>query len=487
MNTLHTYSNTFGTFSNDHVTINQQRYPEALSSRDLASHAAVVDEYQDEILATLRADLATHRPVAKLVAKQPYVTSVFRHKLVDFLLKMSVRLKILPYVFCRAVRLFDRYLLRRIVLLDQAQLIATTCLWIAAKVHGGNNHFANLYCEPRDNMVRTIADLGYGLGARTKGPNERYRLPKVRELVKLCGLRCNYDAAMFNQMEVHVMQALDWRLLDPAVDDFMVQSHDLLVGLACPDPERTEIRSMKRFMSYAACYLADLLAADPEDLACAVVSIANDVYHLDLPLNFPALRPQDVLPLLKRAVVNAVIRAPPYLLQCFDLRGPQLLFTVLSNAPRPLMLLTPEDFLDLFRSHGMLKSKPLPPIVDKAVPAYAAKYPARPSPHALGGYSHQPPFDERFGAHTPVLPEVTPKAFMYFPLPALPRKVHTPTDMPIVPPEMLHTRHNDSQGSLRLTVLSKSNDIFDHEPPRCGLSTPVSEHVHCKSLPMTNV
>lgn len=288
------------------------------------------------------------RPNMKLYANQPYISPTVRSKLVDFLFKMLVRLKILPFVFVKAVRLFDRYCLKRIVLLDQAQLIITTCLWVAAKVNGGNNHFANMSTERRTDEVQSISDLGYGSGARFKGPTERYRLPKISELIRLCGLRCRYDASMFRDMELHLMAALEWRLTDPDIDEYMVYSHEYKVTRdEALEAKLEEFFAMKQFAAYASCFVYELAGFLPLEVAKVIVDVINETFLLReadfrfQTLNQLLLVDENVVDCknhaeIKRHVVSAVCQAPLYLLQIFNTRGPQLLHLLLSAKNRPL-------------------------------------------------------------------------------------------------------------------------------------------------------
>lgn len=328
-----------GTFSNSHVSIHQLKYPANLYKREVKNHETCIHEYESDIVETMMVALDATAPNIHLYNRQPFLDSTVRFKLVDFLLKMLVRLKLLPFVFCRAVRFFDRYCLKRIVLLDQAQLIITTCLWIAAKIHGGNNHFANLTSDSTNCSVRTIADLGFGSGARFRGPTERFRMPKVNELVKLCGKRCNYDASMFNQMEMHIMSALEWRFNDPGIDDFMVHSHEHRI----PNNEDThdnhrEFFMMKQFVAYAGCYAYDLVAYSPLQVANAAVDLINKTFSLyehDVcfqTLNHSILVDETVADVrdIQCHLMQAVVTASPYLMMMFGSRGPQLLRLLLA-------------------------------------------------------------------------------------------------------------------------------------------------------------
>lgn len=322
----------------------QYEYPRGVYAREVATHTHSVGEYDRDIYDTMMAQIAANRPNVELYRQQPYLTPAIRSKLVDFLLKMAVRLKIVPFVFAKAVRLFDRYCLKRIVLLDQSQLIITTCLWIAAKTQGGNNHFVNLANLDKVPSVRTISDLGYGAGGKFIGPTERFRLPKLHELVKLCGAKCNYDAGMFKQMEVHVLLTLEWATNDPGVDEFLMllaefctipsvvhsdghHGHPLLLG---------EMALTKRFLAYVAHYSFDLCDVHPVHLAHVIGDIVNDTFNLtpghpSFQLVGPILElgaPLDytTYKLIKKHVVKLVLALLEFILKLFALKGPQYLY-----------------------------------------------------------------------------------------------------------------------------------------------------------------
>lgn len=313
----------------------------------MRSHEFCIHEYASDILDTMMAAMEAAAPNIILYNNQPYLNAAVRFRLVDFLLKMLVRLKLLPFVFYRAVAIFDRYCLKRIVLLDQAQLIITTCLWMAAKINGGNNHFANM-THDSTKCVNTIADLGYGSGGRFNGPTQRYRMPKVNELIKLCGSRCNYDAHMFKQMEMHIMDALDWHFNDPCIEDFMVYSHEYKVTDDDPmEAHVGEFFKMKEFVAYASCFVYDLVGYSPLQVAGAIVDLINRTFSLrEHDIRFQMLNHSilDEIVVDSRAhrgiqnhLVQAIVNAPPYLMQMFSSRGPQLLHLLEAANYRPII------------------------------------------------------------------------------------------------------------------------------------------------------
>lgn len=344
-----------GTFRHNNTTINQYKYLDRLYQRELQIHRDCLAEYKKDVLKVLLEALANTQPNFKLYENQPYITGIVRNKLVDFLLRMAVRLKIVPYVFCKAVRLFDRYCSKRIVLLDQAQLVITTCLWIAAKFYGGNNHFANL-SSSNGALVKTILNLGFGSGSRFSGPTERYRMPKTSELVKLCGTRCNYDTGMFKQMELHILTTLDWNISDATIDDYLASLIDLK---SCTDAEllqELDVAAIKTFIAYSSCYSFELVKYTPLEMAKAAVDLLNTVFRLHYSdpsfFRLNASGFEDVAEIqsteknkyIQDLLAQAVMNSPAYLLRCFDTYGPCHLFSTLNKYYRPTFnteILTP--------------------------------------------------------------------------------------------------------------------------------------------------
>lgn len=341
----------FASFKHNDVLIRQHEYPRALSNQETKAHDIAMEEYADELYQVMMASLEETRPNLDLYRSQPYITPAIRLKLIDFALKLLVRLKILPFVFSQGVKIFDRYCLSRIVVLAHAQLAVTTCLWIAAKTAGGNNHFANLEC-PDVESIKTISDLSHGSGARYLGPTERFRHPRLNELVKLCGSKCNYDDAMFIQMELHILNALDWNFASPCISDYIIASRELRVvreGLDM-DNGSVEMFRIKRFVTYASCYLFELVKYDTLQIATVLLDLINDTLQL---------QPRDTLYQrlrirssngiidyttyyhIRRHLESAIINASPYLLTMFDTRGPQLVHSILNSNHKNATLNSP--------------------------------------------------------------------------------------------------------------------------------------------------
>ncbi|ODV80765.1 cyclin-like protein, partial [Suhomyces tanzawaensis NRRL Y-17324] len=319
----------------------QYEYPTPLYQKELEVHQQSLNEYDEEIYQVMVDMLESNKPNLDLYKQQPYLTFSIRLKLIDFLLKMSIRLKILPFVFFKAVKIFDRYCSKRIVLLDQSQLIITTCLWIASKMQGGNNHFVNLSNLEKLTSIKTINDLGYGSGGKYLGPTERFRLPKLHELVKLCGAKCKYDQGMFKQMELHVLTTLDWSLNDPSIEEFIIQSDEFSIVPEVANNAGTslninEMFKIKEFLSYLSLYSFELIDTNLIDLGKVILDLINETFKL----NIDNTNYQHILALdgdmhpemdinkykyIKKNVIKSVLNSSDFILKLFNSKGCQYL------------------------------------------------------------------------------------------------------------------------------------------------------------------
>lgn len=319
----------------------QEKYPKELYQSEIRVHNQSLAEYDLDIYDIMVDLIESSKPNLSLYKQQPYLTFTIRLKLIDFLLKMSIRLKILPFVFFKAVKIFDRYCSKRIVLLDQSQLIITTCLWIASKIIGGNNHFVNMNNLEKIgfNNFRTISDLGYGSGGKFIGPTERFRLPKLHELVKLCGAKCKYDQGMFKQMEVHVLNTLGWSLNDPSIEEFIIDSHEFNVLDDDEfDDDHIEFFKIKEYLSYVALYSHELIDINIIELGQVIMDIINEVFQLQPtdrnyqtilncdsahPIRFDIARYKHI----KKALIKSIFNSSDFMLKVFNSRGPQYLYS----------------------------------------------------------------------------------------------------------------------------------------------------------------
>ncbi len=120
------------------VTAKQIYYPIELSNSELLSHYEMIQEYQYDIASNIIQNNSNCNPSLKLINQQPELNPHFtRPLIIEFLYKLSKLTRVTNGIFFQAMRLFDRYCSKRIVLRDQIHLILGTCLWLSAKTYGG--------------------------------------------------------------------------------------------------------------------------------------------------------------------------------------------------------------------------------------------------------------------------------------------------------------------------------------------------------------
>lgn len=191
------------------VTARQRYYPIELSNSELLAHYTAIQEYNNEFVSTIINDSRKANPDTKLIDQQPEMPpAATRNNIVTFIYELSVLCKVTNGIFFHAVRLYDRYSSKRVVLRSQARLVVSTCLWLAAKTYGGCNHIINNTTVPT--------------GGRFYGPNPRARIPRISELVTYCGGTDIFDESMFIQMESHILDTLQWDVYEPMITNYVL-------------------------------------------------------------------------------------------------------------------------------------------------------------------------------------------------------------------------------------------------------------------------
>ncbi|AJS95653.1 BMC_2a_G0028180.mRNA.1.CDS.1 [Saccharomyces cerevisiae] len=191
------------------VTAKQTYYPIELSNAELLTHYETIQEYHEEISQNVLVQSSKTKPDIKLIDQQPEMNPhQTREAIVTFLYQLSVMTRVSNGIFFHAVRFYDRYCSKRVVLKDQAKLVVGTCLWLATKTWGGCNHIINNVSIPT--------------GGRFYGPNPRARIPRLSELVHYCGGSDLFDESMFIQMERHILDTLNWDVYEPMINDYIL-------------------------------------------------------------------------------------------------------------------------------------------------------------------------------------------------------------------------------------------------------------------------
>ncbi|KAL2271057.1 hypothetical protein VTJ83DRAFT_428 [Remersonia thermophila] len=191
------------------------------------------DEYLEDIMQHLRHMEDETLPDANLIDMQREIQWFMRPYLIDFLIEAHSAFSLLPETLFLTVNLLDRYCSKRVVYKQHYQLVGCAALLIAAK-----------YGDKKD------------------------RVPQINELNNMCcGL---YDAGMFTQMEMHVLNTLDWNIGHPTVDFFTKLA-------AAEERDSVEVEHMASYICEIALYHRDFVSTKPSVMARASLALARAI------------------------------------------------------------------------------------------------------------------------------------------------------------------------------------------------------------------
>ncbi|KAH7374918.1 cyclin [Plectosphaerella cucumerina] len=191
------------------------------------------DEYLEDIMKHTRHMEDETLPDANLIDMQREIQWYMRPYLIDFLIEAHAAFSLLPETLFLTVNLLDRYCSKRVVYKQHYQLVGCAALLIAAK-----------YGDKKD------------------------RVPQIHELNNMCcGL---YDTGMFTQMEMHVLNTLEWTIGHPTVDFFS----QLIVA---EEHDRVEVEHMASYICEIALYHRDFVSAKPSVMARASLALARAI------------------------------------------------------------------------------------------------------------------------------------------------------------------------------------------------------------------
>ncbi|KAI5456124.1 cyclin-like protein [Mariannaea sp. PMI_226] len=189
------------------------------------------EEYLEDIVMHLSHMEAATLPDVRLIDKQREIEWSMRPYLIDFLIEVHTFFALLPETLFRTVNILDRYCSKRMVDKNQYQLLGCVSLLIAAK---------------------------YG--------DEKHQVPHINELSAMCGGL--YDDGMFIQMEIHVLNTLEWSIGCPTVD--------IISQLCIADDERNwEVRHVTSYLCELALYYREFVSIKPSTMARASFALAR--------------------------------------------------------------------------------------------------------------------------------------------------------------------------------------------------------------------
>lgn len=191
------------------------------------------EEYLEDIMQHMRHMEDETLPDVNLIDMQREIQWFMRPYLIDFIIEAHSAFGLLPETLFLTINLLDRYCSKRVVYKQHYQLVGCAALLIAAK-----------YGDKKD------------------------KVPQINELNNMCcGL---YDAGMFTQMEMHVLNTLEWHIGHPTVDFFA----QLIVADEADD---CEVEHMAAFISEIALYHRDFVSTKPSTMARASLALARAI------------------------------------------------------------------------------------------------------------------------------------------------------------------------------------------------------------------
>ncbi|KAL4888125.1 cyclin-like protein [Aspergillus ambiguus] len=197
------------------------------------------DDFRRDMLPHMLSMEMVNTPDVELIDIQPEIQWCMRSCLLDFLIEVHGLFQCTPSPLFLAINILDRYCSRHIVRLEHYQLVGCTAFLLATK-----------YREKKDS------------------------LPTINELRSMCGF--SYDKGMFLDMEWHMLDALDWMIGRPTIDDF-------LLAVVTDIAYDCGVMHMALYISEISQYHRAFVSQRPSDLARAALALAQVIlngYHL---------------------------------------------------------------------------------------------------------------------------------------------------------------------------------------------------------------
>ncbi|KAF3013514.1 hypothetical protein G7054_g11718 [Neopestalotiopsis clavispora] len=207
------------------------RNRQAMIGEELSRLAS--EEYLEDIMQHLSYMEDETLPDVNLIDMQREIQWFMRPFLIDFLIEAHAAFSLQPETLFLSINLLDRYCSKRVVYKQHYQLVGCAALLIAAK-----------YGDKKD------------------------RVPQINELNNMCcGL---YDSGMFTQMEMHVLNTLEWIIGHPTVDFFS----QLIVA---EEGDDREVEHMAAYICEIALYHRDFVSTKPSIMARASLTLARAI------------------------------------------------------------------------------------------------------------------------------------------------------------------------------------------------------------------
>jgi len=193
----------------------------------------VHEQYLDDIMDHVRRMEEETLPDVHLIDQQREIQWSDRPSLIDFMVDATSGFALLPETLFLAVNLADRYCSRRTVYLHHYQLVGCAALLIAAK-----------YGDKKD------------------------RVPQISEIGHMC---CNeYTPEMFIQMEMHMLNTLEWTVGHTTVDFYLKLA-------TAEEADPIEVRHMAGYLAEIALYHREFVSTRSSVIARASLTLARAI------------------------------------------------------------------------------------------------------------------------------------------------------------------------------------------------------------------
>ncbi|TDL24632.1 A/B/D/E cyclin [Rickenella mellea] len=202
----------------------------------------MVSEYVVEIFNYLKEVELKTMPNPNYIENQKELAWKMRGILMDWLIQVHTRFRLLPETLFLCVNIIDRFLSARVVSLAKLQLVGVTCMFIAAKVE--------------ETVSPTVSNFIYCADS-------------------------SYTEAEILQAEKYVLKTIDWNLSFPSPLNFLRR-------ISKADEFNPQVRTIGKYLLEISCLEWRLLPAPPSLMAAASMWLAKLI--LDQPEWTPNLR-----------------------------------------------------------------------------------------------------------------------------------------------------------------------------------------------------
>lgn len=206
---------------------------------------AVENEYKNDVLDHMSYLESTTKCDPDMMSLQPELQWHMRPYLLDFLIESHLGLQLNEETLFLAVSIVDRYSSKRVVFKRHYQLVGCAALWIASKYK-----------------------------------DFKIKVPTLKELKTIC---CNmYEENMFVQMELHILETLEWEVGGPTPVDFLDMWVNSLVVSSPPAKYQLNQQELADNAMELSTYLCEVSMYSQELLGYTPSTVSRAAFKLAL-------------------------------------------------------------------------------------------------------------------------------------------------------------------------------------------------------------